>query len=425
MRRTLTVAVLIGISVVAPRVQCQESSDSAQIKALIQEVNELKARIAVLEAKQASPGAPPATPAPVVAKANDDPPPPPQSPAGSETRSFGLLRGIKLQGFGSLGYKASDNTQPENSFLGFRPGSSGNFAIGDVDLFITSALTQKATVLSEIVFTEADSQQFETDVERLLVKYDFNDYFKASFGRFHTATSYYNSVFHHGRWLQTAVDRPLVVEFADDGGLLPTQAIGLSVTGKIPSGKLGLNYVAEYGSADTIRPQINRPGAIEIDEDNGNGVTLGLFAKPDWLPGLDVGGSFYRDRLSPDNQPIHIGQSIGSAHVVYNTPRFEFLNEAFLIQHRVEGGPTFNTPAFYSLISHKISRKWRPYFRYQYANASSQSPLFSDVGLRHGPSAGVRFDYNDYLAFKVQYDRVLRRQLADINDLALQLAFRF
>ncbi len=417
-------AVLIGVSVVAPRVQCQESSESAQIKALIQEVNELKTRIAVLEAKQASPGAPPAAPAPVVAKTSDDPPPPAQT-SGGETRSFGFLRGIKLQGFGSVGYKASDSTVPENSFLGFRPGSAGNFAIGDVDLFITSALTQKATVLSEIVFTETDSQQFETDIERLLVKYDFNDYFKTSFGRFHTATSYYNSVFHHGRWLQTAVDRPLVVEFADDGGLLPTQAIGVSVTGKIPSGKLGLNYVAEYGSADTIRPQINQPGAIEIDENNGNNVTIGLFAKPDWLPGLDLGGSFYHDRLSPDNQPIHIGQSIGSAHVVYNTPRFEFLNEAFLIQHRVEGGPAFNTPAFYSLISHKISRKWRPYFRYQYANASSRSPLFSDVGLRHGPSAGVRFDYNDYLAFKVQYDRILRRQLDDINDLALQLAFRF
>ena len=417
-------AVLIAIFLGTPRAHSQDSSESAQIKALIQEVNDLKARIAVLEAKQAG------TQSSVVsaqasAKTNDDPPAPPQAASGNETTSFGFLRGIKLQGFGSLGYKASDIKVPENSFFGFRPGSMGNFAIGDVDLFVTSALTSKATVLSEIVFTETDSQQFETDIERLLVKYDFNDYFKTSFGRFHTATSYYNSVFHHGRWLQTAVDRPLAVEFADDGGLLPTQAIGVSVTGRIPSGKLGLNYVAQYGSADTIRPQINRPGAIEIDENNGNGVTLGLFAKPDWLPGLDIGGSYYHDHLSPDNQPIHIDQSIGSAHVVYTTPRFEFLNEAFMIQHRVEGGQTFNTPAFYSLISQKFGRKWRPYFRYQYANASTQSPLFGDVGLRHGPSAGVRFDYNDYLALKIQYNRTLRRQLATINDLALQLAFRF
>jgi hypothetical protein len=423
------VAVLLGIFVAVPCAQSQDSSESAQIKALIQEVNELKARISVLEAKQTGtqPSVVPAQSSSQTSAAkNDDPPAPQQTANSGETNPFGLLRGIKLQGFGSLGYKVSDIKVPENSFFGFRPGSMGNFAIGDVDLFVTSALTSKATVLSEIVFTETDSQKFETDIERLLVKYDFNDYFKTSFGRFHTATSYYNSVFHHGRWLQTAVDRPLVVEFADDGGLLPTQAIGVSVTGRIPSGKLGLNYVAEYGSADTIRPQINRPGAVEIDENNGNDVTVGLFAKPDWLPGLDVGGSFYHDRLSPDNQPIHIDQSIGSAHVVYTTPRFEFLNEGFIIQHRVEGtGQTFNTPAFYSLISQKFGRKWRPYFRYQYANASAQSPLFADVGLRHGPSAGVRFDYNDYLAFKIQYNRILRRQLATINDLALQLAFRF
>ncbi len=424
MRRTLTVAVLIGILSALSSGQSQEPSDSAQtIKALLQEVNELKARVAALEAKQA-PVDPPAV---VSAPANQAAPATPQAANGGEaTSSFGFFRGIKLQGFGSVGYKANDANPPENSFFGFRAGSAGNFAVGDLDLFVTSALTQKATVLSEIVFTEVDSQKFETDIERLLLKYDLNDYLKMSFGRFHTPTSYYNSVFHHGRWLQTAVDRPLAVEFADNGGLLPTQAIGALVTGKIPSGKLGLNYVVEYGSADTIRPQINVPGTPEVDENNGNNTAVGLFAKPDWLPGLDIGGSFYHDRLSPDSRPIHIGQSIGSVHVVYNTPRFEFLNEAFVIQHKIEGsGQTFNTPAFYSLISQRFGRKWRPYFRYQYANASAQSPLFSDVGLRHGPSTGVRFDFNDYVAFKIQYDRILRRQLATINDLALQLAFRF
>jgi hypothetical protein len=423
MRRILALVGLIGMSCGLCCAQSSEPTDSAEtIKTLVKEVNELKARIAVLEAKQAQPQLPAVAPM----QTDQTPSAQPQEPSGETPSPFGLLRGIKLQGFGSVGYKASDANPPENSFLGFRAGSAGNFAVGDVDLFVTSSLTQKSMVLSEIVFTEKDSGVFETDVERMLLKYDLNDYLKMSFGRFHTATSYYNSVFHHGRWLQTAADRPLVVEFADDGGLLPTQAIGVSFTGSIPSGKLGLNYIFEYGSADTIRPQINRPGTPEIDENNGNGTTVGLFAKPDWLPGLDIGGSFYHDRMSPDNRPIHIGQAIGSAHIVYVTPRFEFLNEGFIIQHRIEGtSQTFNTPAFYTLISQKFGKKWRPYFRYQYVNASSQSPLFSDVGLRHGPSAGVRFDFSDYVAFKVQYDRILRRQLAAINDLALQLAFRF
>ena len=112
--------------------------------------------------------------------------------------------------------------------------------------------------------------------------------------------------------------------------------------------------------------------------------------------------------------------------MVYLTPRFEFLNEGFIIQHAVEGtGQKLNTPAFYSLISEKVGEKWRPYFRYQYVNSAIQSPVFPDVQLRHGPTVGVRYDYNDYIAFKTQYDRVFRRQLPDLNDLVLQLAFRF
>ncbi|HLJ90259.1 MAG TPA: hypothetical protein VKZ53_25835, partial [Candidatus Angelobacter sp.] len=302
----------------------------------------------------------------------------------------------------------------------------GSFGIGDVDLFLTSYLNSKAMVLSEIVFSENADQTFDLDVERLLLKYDFNDYLKTSFGRYHTATSYYNSTFHHGQWLQTAADRPLVVQFTDHGGPIPSQAVGASITGKIPSGALGLNYIFEYGTSDAVRTDISNPTAANIDEHNGNATTVGFFVRPDWINGLQVGGSFYHDRIHPNQGPFHIGQSIANAHLVYVTPRFEFLNEGFLIQHKVqETGATFNTPAFYSLISEKFGEKWRPYFRYQYMNAGSGSPVFEDIDLRHGPSAGIRYDFNDYVAFKAQYDRTFRRRLQTINDVQLQLAFRF
>jgi hypothetical protein len=404
--------------------QSAESTDQETIKALVQEVKELKARVAVLEAKQPQAEAAP-FPEPGKAVPAEVPSVPEQASA-RELGKFGLVRGIKMQGFGTVTYKANDANPAEAASFGFRAGSAGNFAVGDVDLFLTSQLTSKALVLSEISFSETPTQEFEVDVERMLLKYDPNDYLKMSFGRFHTATSYYNSIYHHGNWLQTAADRPLVVEFSDHGGLVPSQAVGASFTGRIPSGSLGLNYIFEYGSASIIRPQINSPSAGEIVEHNGNETTAGLFIKPDWLHGLDVGGSFYHDRLNPEGSGVHIGESVGSVHAVYTTPRFEFLNEAFLIQHRVqETGKTFNTPAFYSLISQKIGARWRPYFRYQYANASPFSPLFTDVGLRHGPSVGLRFDFNDYIALKTQYDRTFRRQLPDINNLLLQLAFRF
>ncbi len=449
MWRASSVLVLLCVVACALCTQTAAQETSAETnKALLQEINdlkmrvaafeELKTRVAVLEAKLAqteTSGAQPAKPA--------EPPPTEAEPQSVSTKpdrpSLGIFQGIKIQGFGAVSYKASDARPPEAQFFGFRHDANNSFALGDVDLFVTSHLTSNATVLGEIDFRETADQVFDVSVERLLLKYDVNDHLKMSFGRFHTYTSYYNSVFHHGEWLQTAADRPLTVEFTSNGGLLPSQALGVSITGKVPSGKLGLNYIFEYGTSDTVRPNILHHDTPPIDENNGNGIVGGLFARPDWLPGLEIGGSFYHDRLSPNGgesaggdtggeapTPVHIGQSIVSAHAVYITPRFEFLNEGFLIQHRVqETGEKFNTPAFYTLISQKFGQRWRPYFRYQYAHASIDSPIFPDIGLRHGPSAGVRFDFNNYIAFKAQYNRTFRRQLTTINDIFLQLAFRF
>jgi len=435
-RIVLVIGMLLGLAcsaqAQAPNPDPAAAGQQETIKALIQEVNELKARIAVLEASQAKTDAAAAAATgstKPVSMAVPQPPAAPQPPIPTSAAgdSFGFIRGLKLQGFGSVTYKANDASPPElGASLGPIAGTTGNFAVGDVDLFLTSQLTSRASILTEVVFSEQTSGEFETDVERLLLKFDPSDYLKMSFGRFHTGTSYYNSVFHHGFWLQTAADRPLVVEFSDHGGLLPSQAVGASLTGRVPSGKLGLNYIFEYGSAETIRPQITSADAPEIEENNGNELTAGFFLKPDWLPGLNAGGSFYHDHLNPGASNLHVEQSIGSAHVVYSTPRFEFLNEGFIVQHKIqETGQLFNTPSFYSLISQKIGERWRPYFRYQYINAPQGEPVYPDVGLHNGPSAGLRFDANDYIALKVQYDRTFRRALPAFNNVLGQMAFRF
>src|SRR5947209_7929399 len=355
MRRILAVCSVVGLLACAGFAQAPQpaqnqrmtgqsalstdSSDSADtIKALMQEVKELKARVAALEARQAqpSPEQPSSAKPAVAAETMKQEGPSSEGQTTNPEPVTGLFPGIRMSGFGALSYKATDARPPEAGLLGFRSNLNSNFAVGDVDLFLTSHLTSKASVLSEVVFSENSEKEFELDVERLLLKYDFNDYLKLSFGRYHTATSYYNSVFHHGQWLQTAADRPLVVEFSDHGGLLPSQGVGVSITGKLPSGSLGLNYIFEYGSSDIHRPNILDPNADDIVENNGHATTAGLFARPDWLQGLEVGGSFYHDRINPDGGPFHLGQSIGSAHVVYLTPRFEFLNEGFIIQHIIE-----------------------------------------------------------------------------------------
>ncbi|MGA9979562.1 MAG: hypothetical protein WBQ08_13140 [Candidatus Sulfotelmatobacter sp.] len=416
-----------------------------QVKALQKETMELRERVKTLEAagmKEQPAPAESATAAPAAQPAQTVPEPAATGASSSPTPEVHNVYSIQWRGFGEADYKVLDQRQPELGTYGFVPGSQGNFYTGDFGLFLTSALTAKTSVLSEIVFEEADAQAYRIDLRRVLLKYDYNDYFKLSLGRYQTNIGYYNWAFRSAAWLQTMADRPLVMEFARNGGLLPTQAIGVSVTGAIPSGKLGLNYVAEYGSSDTKRPDINSDGLV-TDENNGNQSNVGLFVRPDWLRGLQIGSSYYHDQISNNvlnaatGAPVppppgslgpaaRYNQTIVNAYAVYVAHGIEFLNEAFLIRQALVGGSLhFDTPAFYSQFSRQLGPV-RPFFRYQYLNANSSiDSIFNDVGLRFGPSFGARYDFNDYIAFKAQLDHTVRRGEPNLNGLQLQVAFAF
>src|SRR6202047_4826701 len=350
MRYNRTAIVLLLVASLS-HAQDAAPSEREMIQQLVQQVKALQEKVTVLESQQRAgdPANADATPQPVSA-------PPPQA-ADNPAQPASFLqelhepRGIQWRGFGEVDYKVLNQRTPELGTYGFVPGSHGNFYTGDFDLLLTSRINDKTSVLAEIVFGEEDAQKFGVDLERVLLKYDYNDHLRMSFGRYHTGIGYYNTAFHSGSWLQTTADRPLIMEFANDGGVLPTQAVGLSVTGSIPSGKLGLNYIAEYGSSDTIRPAITNTN-IE-DENNGNHINVGLFARPDSIPGLQIGGSIYHDRITDtEANAVKLGQTIVNGHIVYTAHGVEFLNEGFLIRHAFEQSSTvYNMPAFYSQIS--------------------------------------------------------------------------
>jgi hypothetical protein len=104
----------------------------------------------------------------------------------------------------------------------------------------------------------------------------------------------------------------------------------------------------------------------------------------------------------------------------------------------VSGGPVSNTDAFYTQISRRF-KALRPYFRYQYFNAPSNDPVYqyssgndyaplgvsTFIGRINGPSAGIRYDFTDYSALKIQYDRFSLRDLPTENGLTAQVAFTF
>jgi len=214
----------------------------------------------------------------------------------------------------------------------------------------------------------------------------------------------------------------IMYAFDDEGGSFPLQEIGVTTSGHLPSERLGLQYVAEIGNG---RNHLlgSDPAQNHHDSNNGKSVNFALSSRPSAIPGLDVGFSIYHDYVTFEDNINH-GEVISTVHVVYMNSTYEFLNEAALIRHSgaSDGSPgTFHTPAFYTQISRKFG-KYRPYFRYQYMNAGVTEPIFGDpedgtvVGRRNSASLGVRWDFNDHAAWKLQYDYLTRRGSDLVSD---------
>jgi hypothetical protein len=446
--RGRALVVLLGLAFVVPMLRAQQApsgadEDKRTIQILLDRIDRLEARVAKLEAAPASQAAAP--PPPKLEAANtvsvqplsQAAPPPTPGPAEAEPQtetsvdhpepermdmSKTLLR---MRGFGDVSFHG-DNVH----------GDTSSFSLGQLNLFVTSDISEKFKFLGEIVFESGPDNfygvsgghrnEVGVDVERYLLQYSYNDYFNLAVGRYHTAIGYYNTAYHHSTWFQTTTGRPLLFQFEDSGGILPVHNVGASASGRIPSGPLGLHYVAEVGNGRASRaPLDDEPVQNEVDENNHKAFNLAVFSRPTPLQGLQLGFSAYRDLLTPANEPTAIGETILAAHAIYMVPTFEWLNEALVIRHSPQGSSrVFQTPGFYT----QISKRWgsyRPYFRYQYINASSSEPIFPDIKLRAGPSVGLRYDASESVALKLQYDYTALRQQPGSNGLTLQLGFTF
>ena len=413
--------ILAGAHLAAAQEPTPTPNDTNEtINRLNKRLEELESRLKELEAKQEN-----------AAKANTSPATPPSEVAGQEAKTYPVEKTETLGGMDGMPGMPSE--LPSMKFNGFtdvqyhvsnRKGEKNSFALGQFDLSITSRLSEKLSMLAELNFEANDRNQFGVDLERMLLQYKMNDHFKLDVGRYHTAIGFYNTAYHHGSWFQTAIDRPFMFAFEDEGGILPLHNVGLSMSGQIPSGRLGLRYIAEIGNGRTSRSPLDEAVQDVVDENNGKAFNLGLIARPDWLPGLQAGVSVYRDRLEPEGLP-KIGQTIMAVHVVYLGRTFELLNEGIVVRHATAGTlRSSKTTSFYTQVARKFGN-FQPYVRYQYINAPANEPIFKDVGRRNGPSLGLRYDLSEFAAFKVQYDREQRRGLRGVNKLGMQLAFTF
>src|SRR2546423_1018800 len=416
---TLLSGAMLLLATSAASGQSVPTSDQAeQIKMLLERVDRLERRVAELENIQSSTAA-----APSVVNA-------PRQPVEGQTPTASAsahqhdvqerqatiqqmethFPNLQIRGFGDVDFSATDQR-----------GATSGFNLGQLDLHLASALSKKVGYFGEITFN-AQPTGYTVEVERSIIRYDYNDYFKLSFGRYHTPIGYWNTAFHHGAWLQTSISRPEMVRFG--GTFVPIHFVGFLAEGNIPSGGAGLSY--SFGVGNGRGTIISRPGDAG-DDNNNRAWVANVFARPRSLYGLQVGASVYRDKIT--TAAGNFREWITSAHVVWTRETPEFLAEFANVNHRaVLTDLTSNSQAFYAQMGYRLpwfERSVKPYYRFEYTHMPLSERVFANQDLVES-IVGLRYDISSYAAFKAEY-RNTKRQAIDprVNGLFLQTDFTF
>src|SRR5438132_13253609 len=269
--------VLVGLMIFAAgAARAQTAPDQTeQIRILLERVQQLEKGVGELETKTVAAAVPtaeaaapvPAAPKPEMAEAAPAPAPMHQH---EQTESQATTRqlearypSLQIRGFGDVNFSTTDQR-----------GVNSGFNLGQLDLHWASALSHQVTYFGELTFN-AQPTGYTVEVERSIIRYDYNDFFKISFGRYHTPIGYWNPAFHHGAWLQTTISRPEMIRFG--GTFIPVHFLGVLAEGNIPSGGAGLSYNAGVGNGRGF--PISRPGDAGDDNNNRPWVAH-LYSRP-------------------------------------------------------------------------------------------------------------------------------------------------
>ena len=409
------------------------SDETEQIKALLARVELLEKQVAELKAAQVASAAPVATVATAptaVASASPapqvDPPAKPlpqihehegQVPQEAMQQLETHYPSLQIRGFADADFSATD-----------QKGVTSGFNLGQFDLHIASALSQKISYFAEVT-VNAHPTDYTIEMERSFIRYDYNDHFKLSFGRFHTPIGYWNTAFHHGAWLQTSIDRPFFVKVG--GTFTPLHFVGALAEGNIPSGGLGLGYNVGIGNGRGA--VIGRPGDAG-DVNNNRAWVAKVFARPVKAYGLEVGASVYRDKITVAPGPDY-REWISTAYLVWTKGAPEFLAEFDNVSHRnIATNAVANSDAMYAQFAYRLpwfEKNLKPYYRFEYTHMPLSEPIFA-----YQPQVesifGLRYDISSFAAFKSEY-RFLASHPAQginpafpaVNGLFFQTAFAF
>ena len=289
------------------------------------------------------------------------------------------------------------------TYLGTNRPVAAGFMLGQAVAHVIGSLTDRLAFFGEIS-ASALPTGYAVEVERSFLRYDFSDAFKLSGGRFHTPIGYWNTAYHHGTWLQTTVSRPEMVKYGSQ--FIPTHFVGAVLEGSMPQGPLGISYTAGVGNG---RGGIIARAGDAGDVNGSRAWTAAISSRPAALFGLQLGGGYYRDRVTPTTG-AGATEGTSSAYAAWERDPLEVIAEVVQVRHTsLRGDPTTTNNGSYLQLAYRLpgaASHWKPYARAERLRTSAQDVVFAPLLLGYsGVLGGVRYDFAPYAALKGEFRR--------------------
>lgn len=349
--------------------------------------------------------------------------------------------GVPLHGFADAGFAAHSKNSAEPK----------GFNVGSLDFYLTPQFDANVKGLIEIIFETTSTGEVATDLERLQMGYTFSDNATLWGGRFHTPYGYWNTGFHHGAQIQTAIMRPRFLDFEDKGGILPAHMVGLWATGKVRAGDGKFTYDVFAGNGPKIAmggdTVAQAPGTLSINTagDNNHQAMVGFnlgYEFSGMADGLRLAVHMLRGDVDDDSDATMPGStalnktevSMAGGSVVYQENDWEVLGEYYRFNNKDKSGTTgsHSSSADYLQVGRAFN-VLTPFLRVEKTVLSQQDNYFSmqESGQSYARQVlGLKYDLSQKSSMKFEllnskFAGESGRTASSYRSLLVQYAIRF
>jgi hypothetical protein len=292
-------------------------------------------------------------------------------------------------------------------------GQKPAFAVGPLGFQFTAHLTDGLVGRSEIVMSYQDGETI-LDVERAYLEYRTTRWAFAV-GRTHAEFGYWNNAFHHGRWLQLTINRPHVLRFEDEGGILQVHSVGASISYAPQRGDSGLELAV--GVANGHGRTIER---IQTEGDNNwaKSVLVRIGAVGIGHPALRFGVNAAVDSIAPEAATVRplladkpILEIITGAYLALRGEHVMVFSETYNVLHR-GGGKSWQVTDGFLIAGYRIGQ-FIPFGEIEARRGDgladpyySPDPAIDSESVAPGSfvegTAGLRYELNAWSALKLE-----------------------